>query len=593
MVKIFTKHLLLPINAFLICFLLSFNAIAQPILTNNGGSFYAGAGSVVYVNGSVENIGDSLYNLGHIYVVGDLTNNGTISGNGIYEISKNWENNGLFRRGTSLVILNNTLSPLGPVTQNQLLMGSVSTDFFDLTLVGTGIKSLVLDQTVHHYLDLTDRELAVDNNSMFVVNSDPLAIQRTTGFVSNLNNGWLSRLTTIPGPYLFPMGSSLGLFRYRPVAIAPSVTDTNVYIVGFYNNDASPDGYDVNSKDTTICMVDSLYYHRINRVVGTTPADITIYFDQTTDGPWNGMANWNGAATNMWMNMQPTSQIYSPMWGITRSGWNDFTFDPYALIAKVPDSVGISGPTYVCDNGGPLQYEAWGGDSNDNYIWTVLGGTIVGDSSKNHIWIDWNQPGAGVVTVQEITSFGYCVSLMTHYLVTVNPSPVAGFQVMPEDSVNIFAYDLTSFVDTSINASSWSWDFGDGMYSAQQNPYHMYTAPGKYNICLWVWSPAGCVDSVCSQFEVIEGLIVPNVFTPNNDGYNDYFEIRNSGITQYHLQVYNRWGVMIFESFNPNTLWDGKTLSGVEASEGTYYFLLSAKSDIKDYSEHGTVTLLR
>ncbi len=593
MVNTFTKQLFFYINTFLICLLFTANLQGQALVTNNGASFYAGAGSVIYVNGTVNNIGDSLYNLGHIYIAGNLENNGTISGNGIYEISKNWENNGLFRRGTSELILNNILSPIGPVTLNQLLTGSVNTDFYDLTLTGSGIKSLTLNQTVYHFLNLNDRELALDNNTMFVVNTNPLAITRTSGFISNLDNGWLTRTTSLIGPYIFPMGSSQGATRFRPVEISPSVTNINVYEVGFYNHDPSANGYNFHSKDTTICLVDSLFFHRINRLTGTTPANITIYFDHITDGPWNGMANWDGSSVpSIWANMKPTSQIYSPMYGITKSNWNSFTYDPYSLIANVPDSVAINGPNVVCDNTDPVYYEAWG-DPNDHYIWTVFGGNIVGDSTLNHIYIDWTQTGVGVITVQEISAFGYCISLMSHLLVTVNSSPIAGFQVIPHDSVNVFAYDLISFIDTSFNTSEWFWDFGDGMTSEQENPFHMYTAPGIYNVCLWATSPTHCIDSVCILLTVAEGLIVPNVFTPNGDGFNDYFEIRNSGITQYHLQIYNRWGVMIFESFNPSVLWDGKTLSGEMASDGTYYFLLNAKSDLKDYGQHGSVTLIR
>lgn len=584
MVEIFTKNLYSQVSALLVCFFLSINVSGQNVvLTNNGASVYVSPGTKVYVNGSINNKGDSLYNLGHMYIIGNFVNDGTVSGNGIYELANDWENNGLFRRGTSEVIL---------IGANQSLSGAVTTDFYDLTLDGSGVKSLMLDQRVHHYIDLRDNELALGNNTLFVVNADPLAIKRNSGFISNFDNGWLSRRTNVKGPYTFPMGSSVGPYRYRPVDITPSVTDVNEYIVGFYNRDASLDGYDIHSKDDSICLVDSLYYHRINRLIGTTPSDITIYFDELADGAWNGMANWNGAAENMWMSMEPTSKTFSPTWGIIKSGWNDFTFDPFVLIAEVPDSIEIHGPNVVCQEEGPLLYEVWGNPNNE-YIWTVTGGNIVGDATTNRVMIDWTQPGIGVATVQEIHTFGSCVSRESHYFVTVNPTPVAEFQILPQDSVNVFAYDLISFVDKSIIAVDWTWDFGDGMSSNQQNPYHMYTTPGKYNVCLWVVSANNCVNSVCHEFEVVEGLIVPNVFTPNNDGHNDYFGIRNSNITQYHLQVYNRWGVMVFESFNPATLWDGTTLSGEEAADGTYYYLLNAKSDTKDYSQHGIVTLIR
>lgn len=570
---------------------------SQPLMTNNNSTVYCAAGSDVWVNGSFNNIGDSLYNLADsLTIVGDLINNGKISGNGIYTIGGNWINNDTFKCGTSEVILNNTLPSTFPQPPDQYITGTKNTSFYDLTLLGVGIKYLNLDDTITHYLDLTDREYAVQSNISYVTNDDPLAIKRTSGFISNLTNGWLSRTTKVVSPYLFPVGSSIGVMRYRPVAISTLVNDSSTYVVGFFNYNATNDGFDTHSKDTTICLVDSLFYHKINRTYGYDTVDMTVYFDNLTDGPWNGLANWDTISSiNEWKNMKPTSIIYSPMRGIIKSNWSTWTNEPYALIANVPDSVAINGPQYVClgSGSGPITYEAWG-DPNDEYIWNVSGGQIVGDSTNSFVQILWTQLGTGVITMQEITYFGNCISLMSTFVVTVYPNPVANFQVVLGDTSHIFAYDLIHFVDSSINASQWNWDFGDGTSSTQQSPYHVYEAPGIYNVCLWVDSTDVCRDDTCMVVEVEEGLIVPNVFTPNGDGYNDEFNILASGITQFYLQIYNRWGVLLFESNSPTIKWNGKTSSGRPASDGTYYYILNAKSVTRDYgSQHGTVTLLR
>lgn len=77
------------------------------------------------------------------------------------------------------------------------------------------------------------------------------------------------------------------------------------------------------------------------------------------------------------------------------------------------------------------------------------------------------------------------------------------------------------------------------------------------------------VEPDCPEFEII-----PNVFTPNGDGYNDCFEPRCTGNTEYKIIIYNRWGQEVFKG-DQDQLWDG-SINGVKASEGVYYYVISA-----------------
>jgi gliding motility-associated-like protein len=594
---------------FLIIFFMSIVVRGQFTMTNNSASVYCAAGSVVWINGTLHNIGDSLYNLGKITVAGevppnaanegDLINDGKISGDGKYYVAGHWINNNTFKCGTSEVILDNTPGSMPSMVANQEIRGTQNTAFYDLTFIGIGIKKLMLDDTVKHFLNLNDREYDLAANTCFVTNTDPLAITRTSGFVSNLTDGWLNRSTDVIGPYLYPMGSSggpsAGPMRYRPVVIKPlnaPATPTQ-YKVGYFNYLADNDGYDIAIMDGTFCRVNPLFYHKIDTVNQLGNADITIYYDPVTDmGPWDGMANWRPIATGPWTNMAPVSTIYSPMRGIVKSNWSTWTDDPYALIARTPDSIGMDGATEYCMGSGPTSYSAYG-DPNDTYVWTITGGYFVGDATHNIVNVVWDTPGIGVLTVQEIISWSFCVSNTSHFYVTVYPEPIANFQVVPSDTIHIFTYDLIHFVDLSINAVQWQWDFGEGSPSSQQSPYHIYSKPGFYNVCLVISSADDCVDDTCMVVEVIEGIEIPNVFTPNGDGFNDVFNIKASGITQFDVQVFNRWGALIFESNSPNVKWDGTSVSGEQAADGTYFYILNAKSDAKDYSQHGYVTLLR
>jgi gliding motility-associated-like protein len=93
-------------------------------------------------------------------------------------------------------------------------------------------------------------------------------------------------------------------------------------------------------------------------------------------------------------------------------------------------------------------------------------------------------------------------------------------------------------------------------------------------------------------------LGVPNVFTPNSDAFNEKFTIQYaSNVARFNLRIYNRWGKLVFESSNINTVWDGRTGSGSEASIGVYYWIISClcidNNAVLDDNLRGTVLLSR
>jgi gliding motility-associated-like protein len=107
------------------------------------------------------------------------------------------------------------------------------------------------------------------------------------------------------------------------------------------------------------------------------------------------------------------------------------------------------------------------------------------------------------------------------------------------------------------------------------------------------------IDSLGCQFDsslriYIQALDfhIPNVFTPNGDGINDYFEVYGDGIELMQIKVYNRWGNLISES--NNGAWDGRTYGGKAAKDGIYYYqILLKQSGNKARKAEGNVSLIR
>lgn len=150
------------------------------------------------------------------------------------------------------------------------------------------------------------------------------------------------------------------------------------------------------------------------------------------------------------------------------------------------------------------------------------------------------------------------------------PLPVAQFSMDPP-AVTIDAPTI-QFINGSSGAAYWQWYFGDpgDNTSFLRDPVFVYDAVDCYNVLLVVESSVGCTDSTSSQICVEDtyGLWLPNAFTPNNDGFNDTFfaisTVRDPEI--FALDIFDRWGAMIFSSSSLQEGWDGSnTMDGVYA----------------------------
>jgi hypothetical protein len=307
-------------------FLFMITSYAQG-LYNNGGYVIADAGSFIHVDGNVENSASALLevaaigaNVGELIVKNNFVNNATAGGNGNFRVEGNWTNNSIFNAGTGTVHLEGGA---------QQIAGTASTTFYNLVLAGTASKTLGINQTVSNVLNLNDRELNTQQYTVFVTNPATNAILRTTGFVSSALNGFLSRNTNSTNTYLFPVGSSVGTPRYRPVEIQPVAGSNATFTVRLANVNATIEGFDVSQFGTAIEEVNDNFYHRINRTSGTTAANMNIFFHETLDGDFGGVSGWDNS---MWDTLQGSfSTTASPLSYARVENWNDFSQNAYIL----------------------------------------------------------------------------------------------------------------------------------------------------------------------------------------------------------------------------------------------------------------------
>lgn len=166
----------------------------------------------------------------------------------------------------------------------------------------------------------------------------------------------------------------------------------------------------------------------------------------------------------------------------------------------------------------------------------------------------------------------------------------AAFDYDPKD---INAFDPVQFYDLSSGATMWDWFFGDGATSLEQNPVYAYPAGAQYTVYLTVSNNDGCFDTDSLTFEVFSDIIVPNIITPNGDNMNDVLKLQAGGLSSFTLQIFNRFGRIVFETNDVNDFWNG-TNENNEVVDGVYFYAITAETrgqGVKKYS--GNITVIR
>jgi gliding motility-associated-like protein len=197
----------------------------------------------------------------------------------------------------------------------------------------------------------------------------------------------------------------------------------------------------------------------------------------------------------------------------------------------------------------------------------------------------------------EVTTADGCSSILSVAdLVLVHPTPTAFFDADPW--VASVDFPNINFIDMSINAAQWGWNFGDPSSGAAntstiQNPSHAYASEGEYIVILTVISPYGCIDTVQRTVKiVVDRIKIPNIITPNGDGVNDFLEIENAEYLDWsELIIYNRWGKRIakFDGYNNSSVrWDAEGMN-----DGVYYYIFKYKTYFTEAELNGTITVMR
>lgn len=236
------------------------------------------------------------------------------------------------------------------------------------------------------------------------------------------------------------------------------------------------------------------------------------------------------------------------------------------------------------------------------YLWEFGDGRISDHKTPEHTYV---VPGTYKVKLTATGSGG--TSSAEEVIIEVYDTPSALFEPVPK-LIYIPENEVT-FLNRSIGATSYLWNFGDGETSTEFMPIHIYNSIGLFDVSLAVENDLGCKDEIMvpGAVKAEQGgeMSFPNAFTPSPDGPSDgnyafgdrrnyiFYPFVQKGIVEYQLQIFSRWGELLFQSNDVKKGWDGYYRDKL-CPQGVYIWRVRAKfSNGHLTTQAGDVTLLR
>jgi gliding motility-associated-like protein len=237
-----------------------------------------------------------------------------------------------------------------------------------------------------------------------------------------------------------------------------------------------------------------------------------------------------------------------------------------------------------------------------SFLWASTPASVIPYPNIDTTTVTYTPPLEDVVYKLQVVDSFLCTSEATF--------PYTSIQVKAD-----FSFDPNkgeaplevSFTDKSVRGYTYVWNFGDHSVdsaSLLKDPLpHIYYKPGEYTVNLIVTSDQGCVGTMTSEKITVDPseLHIPNVFTPDGDGINDYFVVESKSLRDLSVEVFSRSGVLVYsfsskdESLKDWLGWDGNVnSSSSKATPGVYFYIIKAAGwDDETYDNKGFLYLYR
>ena len=360
---------------------------------------------------------------------------------------------------------------------------------------------------------------------------------------------------------------------------SPSVTDSGTYILTVTDpsNGCTATASVVVTTNNTLPSISATSSSPLINCIIT---NIALIGSSTTPGTTLTWSDANGVISNPASISSAATYsltVYDPSNGCTATTTITIGMDTIS-----PDLTLSGGDTINCVNPG-TSIIAGSSVAGASYSWSGPNGFsasqqttgVITDAGSYSITVTNPSNGCSTSSVQNIIQ---------------GPNPLVSFTANPTSGVVPLPVNFTNTSDPAF--SSYLWSFGDGNSSAALNSSNTYTLTGTFTVQLVGITPNNsCNDTTTVTITVYpeSEILIPNIFSPNGDGTNEFFYITSSGLKELHVDIYDRWGLKVGEINGLNGYWDG-----TNASEGTYFFILNATGyDGSDIQKQGYLMLVK
>ena len=303
--------------------------------------------------------------------------------------------------------------------------------------------------------------------------------------------------------------------------------------------------------------------------------------------------NWNGITTSdsiMMMNFITDSIIYLQL----SDGCSNPAFDTMKINTEAFPKVDYSySELSNCASANIIFSNQSVYKTGSKFIWDFGDGKFDNDSNVSH---KFTSPGNHFVRLSITSAIGCADSITKSIPVTIPQGILADF-TSTHFTTDIMHPNFT-FKSLSADSLKLSWIFGNtGLTSSSKNPTISFNDTGTFLITLIVENSLGCSDTISKTVRVndVYSLYVPNSFTPNRDGLNDVFKPIVTGVNEFKMYVFDRNGMILFESNNIENGWNGMIQNTSEwPSQNVFsYEILATDLVNKTHRYSGTVTVVR
>jgi gliding motility-associated-like protein len=389
--------------------------------------------------------------------------------------------------------------------------------------------------------DVQPVSVTVDNSDILCPGDDMQLIANATGGVGPYTYVWSTGANT-PSIFVSPTSTQTFTVSVTDNCLNQTATGSGTVEVPVY----PPIALDLTDDIVEICP----YVPMQLEVLATGGAGGYSY-------QWSQVGGADlGNQFNQLVTPSATTQyqvVVTDQCGVTDSGFVMYTItSPPLLLEMSPYQEICPGDSAI------VSVQPSGGYGQYFYDWVGLGST-----ASNVLVQPTNTTTYQVVVSDECQTFTVTGTTTVAVL-----RPSANFLV---SSDMIFDDVPITFQNTSQGAVSYEWYFGDGSNSTVVHPNHTYPDPGGYVITLVAIDQEGCTDTTAQPINIEEAyfIYVPNTFTPDGKRFNNTFFAGSYGVKSLFIQIYNRWGQVIYSSNEVNFEWDG-TFNGSLVQDGTY-----------------------